>query len=122
VCGVPGHRDVHMTATLFTGMLLLLERCHGFDCKVIKRYHQGCTVSTEFTGRFGEQVGQASMLGRTFPSMHWFQEGRGGNGFHGQVGMQTLTVFLRSHDWSAYLSEYSNRQDYDKWTCKGIRK
>lgn len=97
------------TLALFVGILVSKERCHDFDCKLVKRMKARCEISV--------QGSNAYAFGVTYP-MRQFQWGAS-DGFHGQVGGNTLTLFYRGGKLSrAYIAAYDTKSDYDRWTCE----
>lgn len=96
------------TLALFVGLLVSKERCHDFDCKLIKRLKHKCEIS--FDGS------SANAFGVNYP-MRQFMYGAK-QGYHGQVDGNTLTLFFEGKRMTAYVAAYETKRDYDRWTCK----
>lgn len=94
---------------LFIGVVTVKERCHDFDCKVVKRLNARCPV--EFDGARAKAFG-------TEYKMRQFQWGSK-DGYHGQTGGNTLTLFGKNgRPQTVYIAAYETKSDYYRWTCR----
>ena len=99
-------------AALYTGHVTVKERCHDFNCRVVKRFkNQPCRIS--FDGTRAESFGNSWWM-RQFM---WGAQ----DGFHGVNNRITLTMFYKEKRLRvAYISDYDDKSDidYDRWTCE----
>ena len=99
-----------LVLSLFVGVLTVKERCHNFDCRVVKTFKEKCVLS--FDGS------TASLLGITMPVKQYMWGPL--QGFDGNDGVDTeVTVFLKNRRmYKAYVSQYVSKNVYDRWMCK----
>lgn len=95
---------------LYLGTLTVKEKCHNFNCQVIKSFNQRCEL--KFDGK------TATLLGISMP-VKQFQYGPV-EGFDGNDKQSTsVTVFLKNKKpYKAYVSQYFGENRYYRWTCE----
>lgn len=95
--------------TLFIGVLTVKEKCHNYNCKILKTYNQPCQVSFDGVN--------AKMLGIAMPLKQYMWGPV--EGFDGNDGLHEMTLFFKSrHPYKAYVSQYFTRSDYYRWSCE----
>ena len=95
--------------SLFIGVLTTKEKCHNYDCRIIKTYSQPCQVS--FDGHI------ANLLGIQMPLKQYMWGPL--EGYDGNNGTHEVTLFFKMrHPFRAYVSQYVTKSDYFRWTCE----
>lgn len=101
-----------MNALFFATYLAVLtvkEHCVNWDCKITKVFNQRCDVY--FDGKVG------SMLGLTIPLKQYMWGPL--EGFDGNDGVHSMTLFFKhGRLYKAYVTEYSAKDTYNRWTCE----
>lgn len=101
-----------VAASIYSGVLTVKERCHNFDCRVVKRFkNQPCKI--DFDGQRAEAFGNAWWM----KQFMWGEKA----GFHGVNERTTLTMFFVNQGLrSAYIAEYdqASNENYDRWACQ----
>lgn len=97
---------------ILVGVLIAIEACVGFNCKLIKKTNQACHLHFSPT--------EAQVWGMPFP-MKQFMYGYQ-SGWDGRNGNDWLTVFSGKGEPDKvrvmYFSRYSDSEHYQRWTCR----